>query len=107
MDANNSQSPLRRKRFDAGDPSLRDLAARAAQSIDAGTISRLERGEMTMSFGHASALAPLFGLTAGDLLKEMADWYTSRAEVDLGTTADIQAEIEANASSAASPREAA
>jgi transcriptional regulator with XRE-family HTH domain len=68
-------SPLRRLRFDHGEPHLRKVAEETG--LHAGTISRLERGKRNLLFDHAVALAIFYGIQPGDLLKEMAEWYTA------------------------------
>lgn len=71
-------SPLRRARFEIGDPSLRKVARDSG--IDAGTLSKLEAGVTStrLNYTYASRLSPVLGKTSAQLLAAMADWYDRR-----------------------------
>lgn len=70
-------SPLLRLRHELV-PTLSQREVSRRTKIDAGTIGDLEAGRTEILFRHAEALAPVYGKSAPDLMKAMAEWYVAR-----------------------------
>ena len=73
-----SVNPLRRLRLEAGDPTLREVAAlteKAGHRIDHAALSLLERGKQDVTFKHAEVLSAVYGYPLAALMAEMAEWY--------------------------------